>query len=92
MNKELIVCRCEEVTWQDISSALQAGAKTAKAVKLKTRAGMGICQGRTCKPMLEKITAEEMTAAIPERSSLTHHYPVRPLMLGELMDEKRDED
>lgn len=88
MEKEMIVCRCEEVTWQDISDALEDGAKTAKAVKLKTRAGMGICQGKTCKPMLEKITAKETDATVPEQSALTHHYPVRAVLLGDLSKEK----
>jgi D-hydroxyproline dehydrogenase subunit alpha len=42
---ETIVCRCEDVTYGDLSS--RAGWTDAK---LQTRCGMGPCQGRICGP------------------------------------------
>lgn len=41
------ICRCEEVTVADIAAAFAAGARTLKAIKQVTRAGVGDCQGKT---------------------------------------------
>ena len=42
--KDLIICRCEEVTLAQIEEAIAMGATSIKAVKKITRAGMGDCQ------------------------------------------------
>lgn len=47
--KEIYVCRCEEVTEEMVRQAVRDGALTVDAVKKRTRAGMGFCQGRTCR-------------------------------------------
>lgn len=40
-NKENIyVCRCEEITVADIERAIEAGATTLTAIKVRTNAGM----------------------------------------------------
>lgn len=43
-----IVCRCEDVEYAAVS-----GAASVRQAKLRTRVGMGPCQGRTCMPALE---------------------------------------
>jgi NADPH-dependent 2,4-dienoyl-CoA reductase/sulfur reductase-like enzyme len=42
-----IVCRCEDVTWQNI-----AACRNRREAKLQRRCGMGPCQGRICGPAL----------------------------------------
>jgi len=51
---DTIVCRCEDVSFDQISAqaAPQVGWTHAK---LQTRCGMGSCQGRVCGPALEAI-------------------------------------
>lgn len=49
------LCRCEEVTAGSIRAAIAAGALTARAVKGRTRVGMGLCQGRVCGPLLGQV-------------------------------------
>ena len=52
---DTVICRCEEVTRADVerlATAATAGAPTARGIKLLTRAGMGLCQGRMCAPTL----------------------------------------
>ncbi len=69
-NKEYgeIVCRCELVTKADIIAAIHAplGASTVNAVKMRTRAGMGRCQGGFCSPVVAKILAEELGIDLTE--------------------------
>lgn len=55
-----IVCRCEQVRQRDILDALERGIKitSTDGIKRRTRAGMGICQGRFCEPRVKKIIAK----------------------------------
>ena len=52
-NKDhLIVCRCEEVTYGQLQSTIADYKCSARELKLRTRAGMGFCGGRTCRMMM----------------------------------------
>ena len=57
---DILVCRCEEVTVGDIRKAIREGATTVDGVKRVTRAGKGLCQGRTCRTLVEAILAQEL--------------------------------
>ncbi|MGV9297289.1 FAD-dependent oxidoreductase [Amycolatopsis sp. NPDC003676] len=48
LEPDTTVCRCEEVTVQDIRDACPLGAVDARTAKLLARPGMGWCQGRVC--------------------------------------------
>lgn len=56
-----IVCRCEQVRQRDILDALDRGIKitSTDGIKRRTRAGMGICQGKFCEPRVKKIIAKK---------------------------------
>lgn len=80
-----IVCRCEDVTSGDIAAAVASGACTAQEIKFHTRAGMGFCQGRVCREVVESVIAAATgTPAAETRSTLTVHLPVRPTALADL--------
>ena len=54
---ERIVCRCERVTEGEIIDALNRNIdiNTKKAIKMRTRAGMGLCQGKFCGPRVDEL-------------------------------------
>lgn len=56
-----IVCRCEHVSKLEVLDALinPISQKTIAAVKYRTRAGMGRCQGGFCLPKIVEILKEE---------------------------------
>ncbi len=56
-----IICRCEVVTEAEIVAAIRrpVGARSIDAVKRRTRAGMGRCQGGFCSPRVAAILSEE---------------------------------
>ncbi len=56
-----VVCRCETVTESDVVAALRdpVPATTLEAVKRRTRAGMGRCQGAFCGPRVATLIARE---------------------------------
>jgi len=78
MDDSLILCRCEEVTLGDLKQVLAQGVTTAHGLKLFSRAGMGMCQGRTCRALVEAMAAEFGLPARP----LSFRLPVRPVPLG----------
>lgn len=57
-----IICRCEEITLGEIKRAINENprATTVDAIKRRTRAGMGRCQGGFCQPTIVKIIADEL--------------------------------
>lgn len=55
-----IVCRCETVTEGEIVEAIRRGARTEEGVKMRTRTGMGRCQGGFCLPRVINILAREL--------------------------------
>ncbi|HQB84187.1 MAG TPA: (2Fe-2S)-binding protein, partial [Candidatus Rifleibacterium sp.] len=44
-----IICRCQDVTEDEIIAAIRQGATTIDEIRRLVRAGMGSCQGRTCR-------------------------------------------
>ena len=81
---QTIICRCEEVSLQDIQNTAITYNCSAREVKLRTRAGMGYCGGRTCRPavdaVLEAVTGEKAGHDIPMKVQ----PPVRPVSLSVL--------
>ena len=80
--EDVIICRCQEVTRQEIIDAIADGATTVDGVKRRTRAGMGLCQGKTCERLVARSIAEQtgrpMSEILPPKSRI----PVRPVKIG----------
>ncbi len=57
-----IVCRCEQISEGEIVQAIHENppARSVDAVKRRTRAGMGRCQGGFCQPHVAEILAREL--------------------------------
>ncbi len=84
---DVIICRCEEVLRKDIVAAIAEGARTANGVKRRTRAGMGLCQGKTCGRLVRQILAEQTGQPTAEIIPSTFRPPVRAIPLGVLTAE-----
>ncbi|WP_410786251.1 FAD-dependent oxidoreductase [Kribbella sp. C-35] len=55
---DTLVCRCEEVTRGQIEAAAQErGLDDGRAMKLSSRAGLGMCQGRVCSRTVAALLA-----------------------------------
>lgn len=84
-----IICRCEEVTEGEIVDAIHGilPVHTIDAIKRRTRAGMGRCQGSFCLPKVAQIIARE--TGIPMEKILKKKGA--PLFVGKakiLLEEK----
>ena len=88
---DLIVCRCEEVSRGEILQAINGGARTIQDIKQRTRAGMGLCQSKTCLRLLQRIIAEATDTPIEKVLPFTGRPPTRPVpleVLATLVDEE----
>ncbi|WP_162914929.1 NAD(P)/FAD-dependent oxidoreductase [Desertibaculum subflavum] len=83
---DTFVCRCEDVTRREIDAALAAGFGDMRALKLRTRAGMGLCQGRVCAPIIQHLAAAATGRAPAEVPLPTARPPLRPVPATALAD------
>lgn len=84
MEKEVYICRCEEVTEKEIEQAIAEGATTIAGIKRRTRAGMGLCQGRTCQRLVSRMLSKVKDPA--EIIPSTSRPPVRAIKIGEIVE------
>ena len=82
MDDELIICRCQEVSKQEILDAIADGATTVDGVKRRTRACMGLCQGKTCGRLVQNIVAKETGQDPADVTPQKSRMPVRPVKMG----------
>jgi thioredoxin reductase/bacterioferritin-associated ferredoxin len=79
-----VVCRCEEVSRGAVEAALAAGATDLHQIKLRSRVGMGYCQGRICAPLIAPIVARSTGQPLSAVRPCTTRPPVQPIKLGAL--------
>lgn len=81
---DMLVCRCEEITADEIRQAIREGARDVTGVKRRVRAGMGLCQGRICEKFVQQILCQELHMGLVQAGRSTARPPVRPVPFGEL--------
>ena len=81
-----LVCRCEELTREDIERAIDEGATTIDGIKRRTRAGMGLCQGKACERLVARILSEKTGRPLADFLPATKRAPVRPVQMSIVAD------
>lgn len=85
-NDDKIICRCEDITESEVLEAIEKGAATADEVKRLTRAGMGHCQGRTCRRLVNQILTRKLGQNPEDQKAVTQRSPLQPISLKILAD------
>lgn len=91
-DEKTIVCRCEEVSLKTINDTVHQYSCSSREVKLRTRAGMGYCGGRTCRHVIDTIVAGLNQKVITDDVQLSYRPPVRPITFGALGGEYHDNE
>ena len=86
MNRDVIICRCEDVTYGEIVDVIDAGLTTTEEIKRVLRCGMGPCQGRTCSRLIARIIAEKTGAKVADVPYPAVRPPTRPVEIGTLAE------
>ncbi len=82
-----VVCRCETITEGEILDAVRSSIipGSIDAIKRRTRAGMGWCQGEFCKPRVIEIMEREYGEKIDPDFDIVHSG-VNRVQKSELLD------
>jgi NAD(P)H-nitrite reductase large subunit len=84
-NPSVVVCRCEDLTFGDLTEAVEDGAAGVGTIKRATRAGMGLCQGRYCGSVGRGILRDRRDAAMGEDGYWAPRPPVKPAAIADLI-------
>lgn len=85
-DKDVIICRCEDITREQIRECIAEGYRTIDEIKRVTRAGMGPCQGRTCRLLIAQELSRAYGVPMEEIEMSTFRPPVKPITMGTLAD------
>ncbi len=88
MKKKAIVCRCEDITEENVINAINEGYTNLEELRKKLRIGMGPCQGRVCIQLVMKILEKKTGKKISKASLPTSRPPIVPVSLGTLASDK----
>jgi len=83
---DTLVCRCEDINRERILKAIADGYQTLDEIKRVTRAGMGPCQGRTCRHLIAQELSRFYKVPMEDVLMTTFRPPVKPISLGALAD------
>ena len=86
--KRSIVCRCEDISEEDVIQAIDAGYTDIEELRKKLRIGMGPCQGRVCIQLVARILERKTGKKISKIPLPTVRPPIVPVSLGTLACEK----
>ena len=85
-DSETMICRCEDISREKILACIAEGYETLDEIKRVTRAGMGPCQGRTCRNLIASELSRAYGVPMEEVLMTTFRPPVKPISLGALAD------
>lgn len=89
---DVIICRCEDLTLKELRELLKRGYTSFDEIKRLSRAGMGPCQGKTCKQLIlneiKNYTHLEIDK-IPIRPTVVRP-PARPIIFKEILESENE--
>lgn len=81
---DTIVCRCEEISAQQVRATVALGCTGPNQMKAFLRCGMGPCQGRYCGLTVTELMAAERGVSPQEVGHYRLRPPIKPLTVAEL--------
>ncbi len=83
-HKKRFVCYCEDVTDQDITTAIAEGFDSLELLKRYSTITMGPCQGKMCGMNAIHLCAYANHCTVQETGVTTSRQPITPVSLGSL--------
>lgn len=85
------ICRCADVTLKEIEELIEEGYTSLTDIKRLSRAGMGQCQGKTCRNLLLSVIAKATNQKVEDLEDASYRPPAITIPLGLLAEEEADE-
>jgi bacterioferritin-associated ferredoxin len=94
LSDKTIICRCEDLTVEEIREWIDRGYGTIEEIKRVSRIGMGSCQGRTCRRHLINELARAAGKGPEEIDLSTFRPPTKPISFESIAgaDDGADDD
>lgn len=84
LKPDTLVCRCENVSRADIDKVIDQGVKDITALKMRTRVGMGDCQGKTCNSYCQDRLRQELDTL--DVGYIKPRFPLDPIPFSALSE------
>jgi NAD(P)H-nitrite reductase large subunit len=84
-----IICRCEEISCEEIEEVLENGARTFDDIKRLTRCGMGPCQAKICTSLVAKAIHEKTGRGYHDIPLPRMRMPLSPIKLETLATDSK---
>jgi len=81
-----IICRCEDITEEEIVQKIHEGYETMDDLKRILRVTMGLCQGKGCRRHIAKILSRELGIPVDKVVQPTFRPPVKPIPVSATAD------
>ena len=89
MSDKVFICRCEDLTQEEIEKAIDEGFETIEELKCKLRLGMGPCQGRSCISLARRILCQKTEKTTGDITIPASRPPIVPVSLGTLSSDEK---
>ena len=81
VEEDTVICRCENVLERDLEIALEEGGRDLYGLKLRTRLGMGSCQGRYCMMNAAMLISKKTGIPVEDLGIQSVRPPLSPVRL-----------
>jgi bacterioferritin-associated ferredoxin len=83
-----IICRCEDITEEEIVQKIHEGYRTMEELKRILRVTMGLCQGKGCRRHIAKILSRELGIPLEKIRQPTYRPPTKPIPVSATVDKE----
>lgn len=87
LSNNVNICKCECISVGDIKNTLSSNdfIGSGSAMKLISRSGMGLCQGRYCNYYITKILSEHTGRVEEDVKPFTAQFPAKPVSISKFI-------
>jgi bacterioferritin-associated ferredoxin len=84
VSTRVFVCRCEDVSIDEIDHAIAIGLRSVEEIKRYTGLGTGPCQGKECIVALARLLVGKGVLVAADAQPFTARPPAEPVTLATL--------
>lgn len=92
MPNRTMICRCSDITLEEVRDLIKQGYQTIDEIKRISRLGMGPCGGKTCTPLIMAEIARARGISPAEVEMPTFRPPTKNIKLELLAKEGEDDN
>ncbi|BFM09021.1 NAD(P)/FAD-dependent oxidoreductase [Halioxenophilus aromaticivorans] len=86
---DTLICKCENVSVSEFLQIVEDNpqATSVNSLKLLSRAGMGMCQGRYCHRIVKRILAERYDRSEASTGDFSAQFPAKPISIEAFLEQ-----